>query len=110
MAEKLFNIEIMEAKELFELQTPKAEDAFNIFKEKMGLGTANLINLYNPDKIVFGGAVALNHFEDVKSAVDNISEDDLVNKRPEVVLCGLNENSVLHGLRASCNRKIKVKN
>ena len=104
MAEKLYDLKIDHPKELFKPNSKKAEQALNEFNKKTAIGTANLINLYNPDKIIFGGAVALNHFDQIKEAVDNIGSE-IVNEVPEIVLCGLGENSVLHGLRASCNEK-----
>ena len=102
MAEQLHNLKLDHPKDLFELETEKAQKARREFNEKMRTGFINLINMYNPEKIIFGGAVALNHFETIKGSLKNI-EDEVVNNVPEMCLCGLGDNAVLHGLRATCN-------
>lgn len=102
MAEQLHNLKLDHPKDLFELETEKAQKARREFNEKMRTGFINLINMYNPEKIIFGGAVALNHFETIKGPLKNI-EDEVVNNVPEMCLCGLGDNAVLHGLRATCN-------
>ena len=102
MAEQLHNLKLDHPKDLFELETEKAQKARREFNEKMRTGFINLINMYNPEKIIFGGAVALNHFETIQEGLKAV-EDEAVNDIPEMCLCGLGDNAVLHGLRATCN-------
>jgi len=101
MAENLYNIDLDHPRQLF--QKESAEEALSEFCKRMRLGVANLINLYNPEKIVFGGAVALNHFDVIEESTEGL-EEEIVNEVPDIKLCGLGENSVLHGLRASCEK------
>lgn len=102
MAKNLYQLEIDNAKELFELENKKAEESLQEFREKMCIGVANLINLYNPDKIIFGGAVALNHFDEILDSVEKGIGNEIVNEMPEITLCGLGEIAVLHGLKVKC--------
>jgi len=102
MAEKLHNLKLDHPKDIFELETEKARKSRQEFNEKMRTGFVNLINMYNPEKIIFGGAVALNHFETIQEGLKAV-EDEAVNDIPEMCLCGLGDNAVLHGLRATCN-------
>jgi len=71
-------------------------------------GFANIVALFNPEKIVVGGAVALNHPEEVVEPLEKQVEDRAVNKTPEIQLCALGDQSVLHGLRAVCSSKYKT--
>lgn len=107
MAEELYDLDVDHAKEIFEINSKKAEKVIQEFKYRNRRGIANLINLYNPEKIVFGGAVALNHFEDVRDAVEGGIQEEVVNDLPEMTLCGLGEIAVLHGLRAACVEDIE---
>lgn len=102
MAEKLFDLDVERPQDIFKRDSEKANKAEQKFKEKNKTGIADLINLYNPEKIVFGGAVALNHFDDIMEAVDEGIGDEIINDVPEMTLCGLGEIAVLHGLRSIC--------
>ncbi len=102
MAEKLFDLDVERPQDIFNRDSEKANKAEQKFKEMNKTGIADLINLYNPEKIVFGGAVAINHFDDVKEAVDEGLGDEIINEVPEMTLCGLGEIAVLHGLRSIC--------
>jgi len=102
MAEKLFDLDVERPQDIFNRESEKANKAEQKFKEKNKTGIADLINLYNPEKIVFGGAVAINHFDDVKEPVDEGLGDEIINEVPEMTLCGLGEIAVLHGLRSIC--------
>ncbi|QGA81024.1 ROK family protein [Candidatus Nanohalobium constans] len=107
MAHELHDLEIDDPKELFEVEGENAEEALDEFKHRTCVGVANLINLYNPDKIIFGGAVALNHFDTILESIENGVKSEIVNEMPEMTLCGLGEIAVLHGLRVNCNGKVK---
>jgi glucokinase len=107
MAEELYGLEADNARDIFEMESEKAQKVIEEFRYRNRVGIANLINLYNPEKIVFGGAVALNHFEDILEAVEGGIKDDTINELPEMTLCGLGEIAVLHGLKAACKGEIK---
>lgn len=107
MASKLYDLDIDHARDLFELNSEKAESAMQEFKKRTCVGIANLINLYNPDKIIFGGAVALNHFDTILDSIEEGIDAEIVNEMPEITLCGLGEIAVLHGLRVKCNGKVE---
>lgn len=103
MTEELYDLDIDHAKDLFEIDSVKADKALEEFGDRMRIGVANMINMYNPDKIIFGGAVALNHFDAVLESIKDGIDSDIVNEMPEITLCGLGELAVLHGLRVKCN-------
>jgi glucokinase len=95
-----------DARQIFDLYEDRDCDAKNViekFKEMNARGFAAIVNMYNPEKIVVGGAVALNHPEKVVEPLADDVEDKVVNQVPEIELCALDEKSVLHGLRAECN-------
>ncbi len=102
MAKKLHGFEVKNPREVFD-KKERCEKVLEEFRRKNARALANLINLYNPEKIVFGGAVALNHFEEVKKSAEEISDEEVVNEMPEISRCGLEELSVLQGLRSYCN-------
>jgi glucokinase len=106
MANELYDMDVDNAKEIFQRDDEKANRAEKEFKYRNKMGIADLINLYNPEKIVFGGAVALNHFDDILEAVEEGIEDEIINDLPEMTLCGLGEIAVLHGLKAACKGDI----
>lgn len=107
MTNQLYDLDIHHARDLFKMNNQKAEKAIEEFKYRTCVGIANLVNLFNPDKIVFGGAVALNHFDDILDAVEDDIEAEAINEAPEMKLCELGEIAVLHGLRATCNGEIE---
>ena len=106
MTEELYDLDIDHARDLFEIDSVKSDKALEEFSNRMRIGVANMINMYNPDKIIFGGAVALNHFDTVLESIEGGIDSDIVNEMPEITLCGLGEIAVLHGLRVKCNGKI----
>jgi glucokinase len=103
MTEELYDLDIDHARDLFEIDSVKSDKALEEFSNRMRIGVANMINMYNPDKIIFGGAVALNHFDTVLESIEGGIDSDIVNEMPEITLCGLGEIAVLHGLRVKCN-------
>lgn len=108
MAEEFFQAEFEDAKSIFdayERHDAKAEKTIAEMHEINSAGIANVTNMYNPEKIILGGAVPLNHPEIIIEPLKDQVEDDSVNRTPEIEPCELGEKSVLHGLRAVCNGK-----
>ena len=106
MAERLFDLEYKNAIELFEDYNSGSEEAAKVIEKMQEVNAeafANVISLYNPEKIVFGGPVASNHTEIVVDEIRDEIEEKAVNGVPEIVPAELGEQSVLHGLRAHCN-------
>lgn len=111
MAERLTGQPFSDAREVFDKAKEddhEAEDAIQKMKKYNARGFANIVALFNPKKIVVGGAVALNHPEEVVEPLGKQVDDRSVNKTPEIELCSLGDRSVLHGLRAVCNGKYKA--
>ncbi|MFB6180901.1 MAG: ROK family protein, partial [Candidatus Nanohalobium sp.] len=68
MAEKLFDAEFSDAKQVFEEAEKgdrKAEKTIRKMQEINARGVADTVNVYNPQKIVLGGALPLNHAQTV---------------------------------------------
>lgn len=108
MAERLTGKSFSDAREVFseaEENNHEAEDAIQKMKKYNARGFSNIVALFNPEKIVVGGAVALNHPEEVVDPLEDQVDDRAVNKTPEIEICELGDRSVLHGLRAVCNGK-----
>ena len=108
MAERLTGLPFENAREVFDkasVQEHEAQEAIQKMRKYNARGFANIVALFNPEKIVVGGAVALNHPEEVVDPLEKQVADRAVNKTPEIELCSLGERSVLHGLRAVCNGK-----
>lgn len=110
MAEKIFDAEYEDALEIFEAYEESetlAERTIYKMHEANITGVTNIINVYNPEKIIFGGAIPLNHEEMILKPLREGVEDEAVNKIPEMEICSLGERSVIHGLRAVCNGEFK---
>ena len=108
MAEEVFDAEYSDARQIFDEYnegSAKAEKVIGKMKEANIKGVSNISTVYNPEKILLGGAVALNHPEIVVAPLEEEVEKKSVNKTPEIGLCSLGEKSVIHGLRAVCNGK-----
>lgn len=108
MAETLFDQDYDDAREIFDRYEKGDLEASKVLKKMQEVNkraVANIVTMYNPDKIVFGGAVALNHPEKVVSPLEEDIEELTVNKVPDIGLCSLDEEAVIHGLRAVCNGK-----
>lgn len=107
MAEKLFGLEYENAIDLFEDYNSGGSEAAKVIEKMQEVNAeafANVISLYNPEKIVFGGPVASNHTGIVIDEIRDKIEKKAVNKMPEIIAAELGEQSVLHGLRAHCNK------
>jgi glucokinase len=103
MAGELFDLEVDSAREVFDLADQgdeKASEVIRKFQEVNAVAFSNIVNLYNPEKILLGGAVSLNHPDKVFSSEKDL---DVVNEVPEIEVCALEEEAVIHGLRAVCN-------
>jgi len=111
MAERLTGQPFSNARKVFEKAKKdehEAEEAIQKMKKYNARGFANIVALFNPEKIVVGGAVALNHPEEVVEPLGKQVDDRAVNKTPEIEVCALGDRSVLHGLRAVCNGKYEA--
>ncbi|MFO7793619.1 MAG: ROK family protein [Candidatus Nanohaloarchaea archaeon] len=107
MAKNLFDLEYEGAIDLFQDYNSGSSEAAKVIEKMQEVNAeafANVISLYNPEKIVFGGPVALNHTEIVIDEVREEIERKAVNEMPDIVPAELSDQSVLHGLRAHCNK------
>lgn len=105
MAEKLFGLEYGNAVEIFEAYNSEDNDVRKVIDKMQEINStalANIITLYNPEKIVFGGPVALNHRKTVVEDIKEEIKEKTVNEMPEITPAKLEDKSVLHGLRAFC--------
>ena len=110
MAKELFDAEFEDALEIFEAYRnydSKAEKVISKMHEANTIGVTNIANVFNPEKIIFGGAIPLNHTDMILEPLKNEVKDEAINRPPEISLCDLGEQSVIHGLRAVCNGKFK---
>jgi len=110
MAKELFDLDFADAKEVFEASEkgdPEAEKVMGRMHEANVTGVSNIVNMFNPEKIVLGGAIPLNHPELILEPLKNNVPAETINKAPEISICDLGERSVLHGLRAVCNEEFK---
>ncbi len=108
MAKELFNADFENSREIFEEyenKHSKAEKTIAKMHEFNVYGVSNLVNLYNPDKVVLGGALPLNHPELMIEPLQDEVGQESVNNTPEISLCDLEEESVIHGLKVVCNKE-----
>lgn len=108
MAEKLYDAEYENAKEIFDAYEnfrADAEKTIAKMHEVNAVGIENIANMFNPEKIVLGGALPLNHPEIVIEPLKSEVGEKAVNKMPEITTCTLGEEAVLQGLKAVCNGK-----
>lgn len=104
MAEELFDADFQDAVEIFDQyykEDSQAEKVVEKMQQVNRQALINVINLYNPEKIVLGGPVVLNHREIMIEDIKQNLEDEAVNKVPEIVSAELEDQSVLQGLKAS---------
>ncbi len=108
MGEELTGRLFDNAKHIFEQYESGNNEAIEIIEEMKDYnlqGLTNIVNIFNPGKILLGGAVALNHEKIILEGLEESLSKKSVNETPSIELCGLGERSVLHGLRAVCNKK-----
>lgn len=106
LAENLTDREFDDAIQLFEAYEngdSDAERTIEEMKEMNARGFGTIINMFNPEKIVVGGSVALNQAETVVEPLEDDVEEKVVNPVPDIELCSLGDEVVIHGLRAACN-------
>lgn len=106
LAERLTGEKFEDARALFEIYEEGDESASQTIEKMKEINArvvSDIVHLYNPGKIVFGGAVALNHPDTVVKPLGDEIEEETVNLNPDIELCELGEEAVLHGLRAVCN-------
>lgn len=106
MAETLYGYSFTDARELFDAYyrgDNQAEDVVETMQKYNARGVANLVNIFDPDVIALGGGIALNHDSIVVDGLREQIRQETVNGLPEIKLCSLQEEAVIHGLRAVCN-------
>lgn len=111
MAEELYDADFQDSLEIFQeyqKHNYKAEKTIAKMHEINLKGIINLTNLFNPEKIAIGGAVALNHPETVIKPLNRNIDEEAVNNDPSIEKCHLKEESVIQGLRAIANQKESV--
>ena len=103
MAEELFEADFQDAVEIFDQyykEDSQAEKVVEKMQQVNRQALINVINLYNPEKIVLGGPVVLNHREIMIEDIKQNLGGEAVNKVPEIVPAELEDQSVLQGLKA----------
>ncbi len=108
MAEELFNQGYENAREIFDAYSEGDTEAEKVIQKMNSINTdalTDVTNIFNPEVIVFGGAVALNHPETVIEPLKHEVEEKTVNSAPQIKECDLGDEAVIHGLRAICNGK-----
>lgn len=103
MAEELFDADFQDAVEIFDQyykEDSQAEKVVEKMQQVNRQALINVINLYNPEKIVLGGPVVLNHREIMIEDIKQNLGDEAVNEVPEIVPAELEDQSVLQGLKA----------
>lgn len=104
MAEELFDADFQNSVEIFDEYykgNKQAEKVIEKMQEVNRQALINVINLYNPSKIVLGGPVVLSHREIMIEDIRENLESKAVNQVPEIVPAELEDQSVLQGLKAS---------
>lgn len=108
MAEDLFGYEFNGARDVFDQYYQGDEAAAEVIEAMQqynARGIASLVNSFDPAVIAVGGGVALNHSEAVVDGLQDVVEQESVNGVPRIELCSLEDEAVIHGLRAVCNGK-----
>ncbi|MEM3385975.1 MAG: ROK family protein [Nitrososphaeria archaeon] len=102
---KIYNrLQNLEGKEIFD--AAKTGDTFSLkVVEEIGrlnaIGFANLTNLYDPELIIIGGAVALNNREQVLKPILEHVEEYTINRVPEIRFTKLGDEVGLYGAIAA---------
>lgn len=102
-AENLTGKSFSDAREVFdrfEGGDKSAERVIEGMKKANARGFASVVSAYNPEKIVVGGAVAINHPEHVVEPLERMVSEMTPNTTPPIEVAELGEMSVLDGLRA----------
>lgn len=107
MAEEIFNQEFKDAREIFDSYDNGDSSAEKVIEKMNEINLeafSNMVNLFNPELIAIGGAVALNHSDTVIGPLKEQLDESTINNTPEIKRCSLGDKAVLHGLRAVCNQ------
>jgi glucokinase len=94
----------LESREVFEAAKAGDEFSLNIINEigrLNAIGFANLINLYDPELIIVGGAVALNNREQILNPILEHVEEYTINRVPEIRFTKLGDEVGLYGTIAA---------
>ncbi len=104
-AQDLTGEEFFDAEELFiryEEGDMAAEKTILKMRVYNAAGVSNVVNAYNPELIVFGGGVAVNHPNIIIKKLKTMIEKDALCGPPEITTASLKDRSVLFGLLALC--------
>lgn len=108
VAEELYDAEFEDAREIFDSYLKGDVNAHKTIAKMNDINVdavSDVANIFNPEVMVFGGAVALNHPETVIEPLKKHVGKETVNGSPEIKKCDLGHKAVIHGLRAICNGK-----
>ncbi len=106
MARELYGKEFNDARQIFEAHDrgdPVAEKVIEKMNTYNARAVSDLVHVFNPELIAFGGAVALNHPRTILKPLRDSISDQVINGVPDIKLCHLEDKAVIHGLRAICN-------
>jgi glucokinase len=92
--------------EIFEI--PQFQDVVNKVKEYNAYGIGNLINAYDPEKIIIMGSLGLKQFNKIIPEPDMIKKYTLLKKIPEITPTSLGENIGLFGAYFSALNSLKI--
>lgn len=108
MADQLYDAEFEDARDIFDSYLRGDVDAHKTIAKMNEINVdavSDVANTFNPEVIVLGGAVALNHPETVIEPLKKHVGEETVNGAPKIKKCDLGHEAVIHGLRAICNGK-----
>jgi len=108
MAEETLGYSFRDSRQIFENYQEgdeKAEEVIEEMKRYNCIGFSNLVDIFNPEVVWVGGAVALNHYDVVVEDVLEDVESQTANDMPDFRKCSLGQEAVIRGLRAACNGK-----
>lgn len=100
LASKTANPLTLSSKDIYE--AAKAGDVFaNLIVREASkynaMGVANVVNVYDPSLITFGGSVALNNVDLVVDPISKLLPDHVINRVPEIKVTPLGEDAGLYG-------------
>lgn len=94
----------LESREVFEAAKIGDEFCLNVVNEVgrlNAIGFANIVNLYDPELIIVGGAVALNNREQILNPILEHVEEHTINRVPEIRFTKLGDEVGLYGTIAA---------
>jgi len=101
------NLSVLSSEILFDMA--KSEDSFalQIVKEigfLNAIGFANIVNAYDPTRIVVGGAVALENIELIIPPIKKHIAEFALNRIPDIEITSLGDDVSLYGAIATVNK------